>query len=400
MSIKGYPSQEKESRTSSTCEFPTINPVSPLKYGMDVASHEYHELIGTDAAEADSTAYSIVATAHAARKGDTIRITSGTHNPREIVVVATSANLITLGETLSSAIAAAVTFQILRPKKPVVGSSGATSFGLTFTRNSLPQEVIEDTVTPTNTRALPVKIVDSNGREAAISVAGAVSVTLANDLNYGAVGAATLRTAAQIGNATGAFLAGAGAVSAQVVRTTPASDSPHLLATRHETETTPLSGRLSDGTNWLGALALAAAQLTFSTITKALQTISVMVGWDGTVHRELAVDTSGRIKTDISQGRSVVYKDTHDYSSVNVTSAAYVELIASTGAVINRLQIFDSSGQTLILATGAGAAEVDLLYIPPGGIDIDVQIAASTRLAIKAFSTTASAGVLVANGLS
>ena len=46
------------------------------------------------------------------------------------------------------------------------------------------------------------------------------AVTLPYDTNYGTAGATTLRTAAQIGNATGAANFGAGATSAQTLRTT------------------------------------------------------------------------------------------------------------------------------------------------------------------------------------
>lgn len=49
-------------------------------------------------------------------------------------------------------------------------------------------------------------------------VSGTVTATLSYDENYGTVGAATLRTAAQIGNATGAALFGAGTTTGQVLR--------------------------------------------------------------------------------------------------------------------------------------------------------------------------------------
>ena len=169
-----------------------------------------------------------------------------------------------------------------------------------------------------------------------------VGVTFANDTDYGVVGANTLRTAAQVGNATGAAAFGAGSVDAQVLRTTPASDSPHLLATRHEAAATPvatrfgngsafaafgaganasdvirttpatdaphllatrheavgtpLSTRLSDGTDFIVTAALTAAQKTISSATKMLTTLAVAVGWDGSTHREIAVDTSGNVR--------------------------------------------------------------------------------------------------------
>lgn len=91
----------------------------------------------------------------------------------------------------------------------------------------------------------------------------------------------------------------------------------------------------------------------------------------------------------------------NDYSSTNVTTAAYVQLVASTSNEINRLWIFDSSGQDFVLATGAAASEVDQIEIPPGGWDspVDLYIASGTRLSIKSKSATASSGILLITGL-
>jgi hypothetical protein len=66
-------------------------------------------------------------------------------------------------------------------------------------------------------------------------------------LNYGAA-AGAVRVAAQIGNATAVADFGSGTVSSQTVRNTPASDSPHLLAARHEAAATPLAVRGTNGT--------------------------------------------------------------------------------------------------------------------------------------------------------
>lgn len=59
----------------------------------------------------------------------------------------------------------------------------------------------------------------------AATQSGTWTVGLSEDHNYGAVGANTLRTAAQIGNATGAADFGAGATTAQTLRVSLASDA-------------------------------------------------------------------------------------------------------------------------------------------------------------------------------
>lgn len=91
----------------------------------------------------------------------------------------------------------------------------------------------------------------------------------------------------------------------------------------------------------------------------------------------------------------------HQYASTNVTTGAYVQLTASTTSEIKKLQIFDSSGEMLVLAVGGSGSEVNKLYIFPGGNgDIDVSIPAGSRLSIKAVSGTASVGTLLINCIS
>ncbi len=94
-----------------------------------------------------------------------------------------------------------------------------------------------------------------------------------------------------------------------------------------------------------------------------------------------------------SGGSTVVNKSRNDYTSTSVTTSAYVQVLASTSSAISAIEIFDSSGQTLVLATGGAGSEVDQMYILPGGNGrIPFTIAASTRVSIKAVSGTASVG--------
>lgn len=88
----------------------------------------------------------------------------------------------------------------------------------------------------------------------------------------------------------------------------------------------------------------------------------------------------------------------NDYSSTAVTTGAWVQLVAATAQKAVKLQIFDSSGEVLELGTGAAAAETRKLLITPGGNgSIDVQIAAGTRLSVRAVSANASTGLLAIN---
>lgn len=88
----------------------------------------------------------------------------------------------------------------------------------------------------------------------------------------------------------------------------------------------------------------------------------------------------------------------NNYSSTNVTTGAYVELIASTSNTIKKLHIFDSSGETLYLAIGASGSEVDKMIIVPGGNDlIECNIPSGSRISLKAISGNCTVGEIVLN---
>lgn len=95
-----------------------------------------------------------------------------------------------------------------------------------------------------------------------------------------------------------------------------------------------------------------------------------------------------------SAGKAKVDQVRYDYSSP-VTTAAYVTLIASTAAACSEIFIFDSSGETLVIAVGAAASEVDQVYIVPGGNGpVPLAIPSGARVSIKAVTATASVGYL------
>jgi len=355
---KGYPCQRKEDRLSA--EFATIQPVTPNRFGLETVANCFAFQVATDTADSSTTTV-ITAAAHKAIKGDIIKWTSGAMDDRMFTVWDTDTNTITLSQTMDSAPAAGSAFTILRYSPGLVSATGSSTAAITFTRDGVASEVIEDTVTPANNRPLPVKLQDFSGD----MVLNATNLNLEVQLDHDSAepdsiqigdGTETLSiTAAGKAEVDPGYSLGAGVVGAAVLRTTPASDSPHLLATRHEAAATPVAVRISDGS-------------AFSIPTP-----------------------KGRVKAD-GPWRN-------DYTSTGVTTAAYVEIDASTAADINRLQIFDSSGQTMALATGAGGAEVDVVYVSPGGIDLDYYIPAGTRISIKAISANATVGEIVINAL-
>lgn len=99
------------------------------------------------------------------------------------------------------------------------------------------------------------------------------------------------------------------------------------------------------------------------------------------------------------RGSAYITSVRNDYSSVNVTSGAWVQLIASTSAEASSLTLFDSSGYAMELAIGAAASEARFLLVPPGGIEtvIPIRIPASSRISVRAISTSATAGEICLN---
>lgn len=165
---KGYPAQQKLDRVKA--EHATIEPIRAEQHGLSVNAHVYVYEVGIDAVEADSTVSTINATAHLAVKGDIIRFTSGALNSVEVKVQEVTANTIVLVYNLPSVPATAVTFQILRPKYPVVAADGTIAVSIAqspiaFVLDGVDTEVQESTTVPANTRPLPVKLMNDSGVE-------------------------------------------------------------------------------------------------------------------------------------------------------------------------------------------------------------------------------------------
>ncbi len=381
---KGYPCQRKEDRLSA--EFVTIQPVTPNRFGLETVANCFAFQVATDTVDSSTTTV-ITAAAHSAIRGDIIRFTSGSMAKRTFTVWDTETNTITLSQTMDSAPAAGSAFTIMRYSPGTVSVTGSATSAITFTRNGAGQEVIEDTVTPANNRPLPVKLTDFSGD----MVLNASNLNLEVQLGHSGANPDSV----QIGNGTAYASFGAGANASTVIRTTPATDAPHLLATRHEAAATPVSSRLGNGTNFnaydTGASDATTPRSVLATRHEAAATpISVRLS-DGSGFPANGLPSGGRTKADGP------YRN--DYTGTSVTTLAYVQLEASSAAAIHKLHIFDSSGQTMAIATGAAGAEVIAFYIPPGGIDIEYLIPASTRISIIAISATASVGEIVVNAL-
>jgi hypothetical protein len=102
----------------------------------------------------------------------------------------------------------------------------------------------------------------------------------------------------------------------------------------------------------------------------------------------------------VSLSGAVTIKDTvyHNYAVQGATTLAWLQIIASTSAVISEWDVFDSSGQVLEIGVGAAGAEVRFALIAPGGgAPFKHQLAAGSRVSIKAVDANTAGGKLVIN---
>jgi len=145
--------------------------------------------------------------------------------------------------------------------------------------------------------------------------------------------------------------------------------------------------------------ATSALQTTGNTSIASVDTKTPTVAQKTMANSSPVVIASDQSAIPVTNVSNVINRANYDYSAGNVTTGAYVTLVASTSGIINTITVFDGSGQGMTLATGAAASEVDLILIPPGGFDgpVNVRIASGVRLSIRAIQGTASAGRFIAN---
>ena len=143
--------------------------------------------------------------------------------------------------------------------------------------------------------------------------------------------------------------------------------------------------------------AIPASQSGTWTIVGISGTVSLPTGASTEAKQDSTITELQTIKGSVQRLNSVTLCR-NVYSTTSVTTGAYVQLIASMPAAVKEVEIFDSSGETLVLAVGGAGSEADKVYVFPGGNGrIPLQIAASARLSIKAVSNNATSGEFTAN---
>lgn len=339
------------------------------KNAADLRTHSHVQSIASDAAEAGSTVQYIIATAHVARKGDLIRFTSGALNQVEVSVLSViDANIIKV-ETLDSAPAAADTFDILRWRQPLVGSSGgAISTSITsFNLDGAVVEVNEDTVTPANNVPLPVKL---------ISASGDVTITADNlDVQLTHTGASP--DSVQIGDGTNvlsmavedsAAASGNIGIAAMAVR-----NSAGAVLTDADGD---YSNITVDDTGRLRVDATITEAATAADGAAGLPAVSkVVAGYDGANVRTLHTDAAGDLQVDIA---SALPAGTNNIGDVDVLTEPATSADAAAGlpAVSKVVAGYDGSNVRTMHVDATGDVQVDLASALPSGTnnigDVDV----------------------------
>ena len=151
-------------------------------------------------------------------------------------------------------------------------------------------------------------------------------------------------------------------------------------------------------TNISGTVSLPTGAATAANQTNASQKTQIVDGSGNVI-----ASTSNALNVNVNNSIAQTIKGTvianspiqNVYSSTNITTSAYVQLVASTSNTINTLHIFDSSGQAMILGIGGAGSEVTTLYVPPGGDTYTLNIPSGSRLAYKALTATANSGYLL-----
>ena len=162
MSIKGWDNQKKYGNS----EFVTVQSAGSDKKGLNTAQMYLFEVtpvalaISAVTQSTDKKSVDIdFGVAHNARKGDVIRLTTGTLKSWEFEIQAiVSANIIRVWNISPSLPLATEEAKVLRWTTALSDETGALQVSqgpLQFTRNGAPQTVVQDTATPANNRPLP-----------------------------------------------------------------------------------------------------------------------------------------------------------------------------------------------------------------------------------------------------
>jgi hypothetical protein len=303
--------------------------------------------------------------------------------------LATEATLLSVDSSLAS-----IAAEDFATETTLATVAKETTLGAVKTAVELIDDVVNTDGNPSGTKGILIGGIDGSGdfQAASVNPAGELSVSFSSagfatettlaalnnkhNADYGASSGA-IRTAAQLGNATGSADFNAGVDGAQTLRVSAnlkragnelsynsgaadANTPRVVLATRHESNNTPVATRLANGSNWITDTAISGAQKTISGGSNhALETVSLAMGWDGSSHREIKVDSTGKIET-------VVAPKTPSFSEIlNLTNSEQT-LTAPAGAKWCKIYAPTTNGTTIRFKLGGTATVSSGMQLQPG----------------------------------
>jgi hypothetical protein len=164
---KGLPFIGKLNEFIDRVLHPTIQKVGNSRAAIDTLNRGYF-LLQTTAfiAEAGSTDSLLVLTGHPFKEGDGIRIKTSANPIKEIEIVIDEiidANTVKFAGYLSHPLTAGDQIYGRRPITETFASDGTAIATLSYLKDAISVPVTRDTVTPSNSTALPVEIMGANG---------------------------------------------------------------------------------------------------------------------------------------------------------------------------------------------------------------------------------------------
>lgn len=83
-------------------------------------------------------------------------------------------------------------------------------------------------------------------------------------------------------------------------------------------------------------------------------------------------------------------------ATTNVTTSAYVQLVASSPVATTNIVVSNSTGQVLVIAFGASGSEIDQIAVAPttGLVNLDLGsiLPAGSRVSVEALGASATTG--------
>ena len=138
--------------------------------------------------------------------------------------------------------------------------------------------------------------------------------------------------------------------------------------------------------------------MTIPEVAEAQVVLLGAMGSDGKPYLLEIDEATGQLPVATSAAATIKETKYHNYAVQGATTLAWLQLIASTSAVVFQWDVTDTSGQVLELGVGAAGAEVRFALIPAGGgSPFEHRLPAGSRISIKAVDADASTGKLVIN---